>query len=118
MFSGLFGLSHSLTDEDATIEPFPPGHVEVYDLDHMGRAFLKSRTRFNSPGQTPLYKTMEVKMGKYTDPLLYKTLQVKVCKYTDPLGQDRGGKSVMAVRLAMTSEFSAGSIRIELSCRR
>lgn len=55
---GLFGLSHSLSDDEAAIEPFPPGHVEVYDLDQQGRAVLKSRTRFNRPGQAPKYKTL------------------------------------------------------------
>ncbi|XP_076461603.1 asparagine synthetase [glutamine-hydrolyzing]-like [Babylonia areolata] len=55
---GLFGLSHSQSDEEASMEPFPPGHVEVYDLDHLGRATLSSRTSFNRPGQFPLYKTL------------------------------------------------------------
>ncbi|CAG5116300.1 unnamed protein product, partial [Candidula unifasciata] len=54
---GLFGLSHSLSDEDVHIDAFPPGHIEIYDLDKDGRAFLKERTCFNSPGQFPLYKT-------------------------------------------------------------
>ncbi|KAK7465240.1 hypothetical protein BaRGS_00037577 [Batillaria attramentaria] len=54
---GLFGLSHSMSDDQANIEVFPPGHVEVYDLDLHGRAFLKSRTRFNRSGQPPVYKT-------------------------------------------------------------
>ncbi|BFZ02043.1 hypothetical protein BsWGS_05082 [Bradybaena similaris] len=54
---GLFGLSHSLSDDDVNIEQFPPGHIEIYDLDKQGRAFLKERTCFNLPGQFPLYKT-------------------------------------------------------------
>ncbi|XP_076461604.1 asparagine synthetase [glutamine-hydrolyzing]-like [Babylonia areolata] len=55
---GLFGLSHSLCDKTAKMEPFLPGHVEVYDLDHLGRATLSSRASFNRPGQFPLYKTL------------------------------------------------------------
>lgn len=40
------------------MEPFPPGHLEVYDLDHQGRAVFSRRTAFNRPGQVPLYKTL------------------------------------------------------------
>jgi len=55
---GLYGLSHGHKDSDVNIEAFPPGHVEVYDLDPQGRAFLRERTCFNKPGQAPLYKTL------------------------------------------------------------
>lgn len=55
---GLFGLSHSLSDDEANMEPFPPGHVEVYDLDDKGKAVFNSRTLFNSPGKTPVYETI------------------------------------------------------------
>ncbi|KAH9488520.1 hypothetical protein Btru_062217, partial [Bulinus truncatus] len=54
---GLFGLSHTLSDDDVHIEPFPPGHVEIYNLDKDGRAFLDKRIMFNQPGQSPAYKT-------------------------------------------------------------
>ncbi|XP_005106635.1 asparagine synthetase [glutamine-hydrolyzing] [Aplysia californica] len=55
---GLFGLSHSMSDDEVKMEPFPPGHVEIYDLDSQGRAFLKERVCFNKPGQFPMYKTL------------------------------------------------------------
>ncbi|KAK7009107.1 asparagine synthetase [glutamine-hydrolyzing], partial [Biomphalaria glabrata] len=54
---GLFGLTHSLSDDEVHIEPFPPGHVEIYNLDKDGRAFLDKRIMFNQPGQSPAYKT-------------------------------------------------------------
>uniref|UniRef100_A0A0B6Z4D5 Asparagine synthetase [glutamine-hydrolyzing] n=2 Tax=Arion vulgaris TaxID=1028688 RepID=A0A0B6Z4D5_9EUPU len=54
---GLYGLSHTLSDDNVHIEPFPPGHIEVYELDLQGKAFLKERTCFNRPGQFPLYTT-------------------------------------------------------------
>lgn len=54
---GLFGLSHSLSDDEVHIEPFPPGHIEIYNLDKDGRAFLDKRILFNKPGQAPAYKT-------------------------------------------------------------
>ncbi|GFR66567.1 asparagine synthetase [glutamine-hydrolyzing] [Elysia marginata] len=53
---GLFGLSHSENDEDLRIEPFPPGHVEVYDIDSQGRAFLRESVCFNKTGQIPKYQ--------------------------------------------------------------
>ncbi|XP_041367373.1 asparagine synthetase [glutamine-hydrolyzing]-like [Gigantopelta aegis] len=55
---GLFGLSHCFTDKDADIQPFPPGHVEVYDLDHLGHAQFKERARYHKMGTEPVYKTI------------------------------------------------------------
>ncbi|KAK7109193.1 asparagine synthetase [glutamine-hydrolyzing]-like [Littorina saxatilis] len=52
---GLLGLSHGSKNG---VEPFLPGHVEVYKLDLQGRATLESRTCFNSPGQIPKYRTL------------------------------------------------------------
>ena len=72
--AGLFGLSHSVSDEEAHIRAFPPGHVEVYDLDLQGRAHLKSRTAFNRPGQPPMYKTLATPDCK--NPSKISTVQV------------------------------------------
>ncbi|XP_046560130.1 LOW QUALITY PROTEIN: asparagine synthetase [glutamine-hydrolyzing]-like [Haliotis rubra] len=54
---GLFGLSHSLTDEQANIIPLTPGTVEQYDLDKNGRATLRETKQYHSIGDAPLYKT-------------------------------------------------------------
>ncbi|XP_067649261.1 asparagine synthetase [glutamine-hydrolyzing]-like [Haliotis asinina] len=54
---GLFGLSHSLTDEQANIIPVTPGTVEQYDLDNNGRATFRERKQFHSIGDMPMYKT-------------------------------------------------------------
>ena len=54
--SGLFGLSHSQGDEDLQIEAFPPGHIEVYDLDSQGRASLAQRVRFSRTGEVPKFQ--------------------------------------------------------------
>ncbi|XP_071102468.1 asparagine synthetase [glutamine-hydrolyzing]-like [Haliotis cracherodii] len=54
---GLFGLSHSLTDEAADIVPLLPGTVEQYDLDNNGRATFRKMKQFHSIGDMPLYKT-------------------------------------------------------------
>ncbi|GFN90716.1 asparagine synthetase [glutamine-hydrolyzing] [Plakobranchus ocellatus] len=53
---GLYGLSHSKNDDDLQIEPFPPGHVEIYDLDSQGRASLSTTVCFSKPGQIPKYQ--------------------------------------------------------------
>ncbi|XP_041367699.1 asparagine synthetase [glutamine-hydrolyzing]-like [Gigantopelta aegis] len=55
---GLFGLSHGFTDKDADIQLFSPGHVEVYDLDHLGHAQFKERARYHKMGTEPVYKTI------------------------------------------------------------
>ncbi|XP_046331350.1 asparagine synthetase [glutamine-hydrolyzing]-like [Haliotis rufescens] len=54
---GLFGLSHSLTDEAANIVPVAPGTVEQFDLDNNGRATSRKMKQFHSIGDMPLYKT-------------------------------------------------------------
>lgn len=53
---GLFGLSHSQNDKELQIEPFPPGHVEIYDLDSQGRALLRESVCFSKTGQIPKYQ--------------------------------------------------------------
>ena len=48
----------------SVIEPFPPGHVEIYKMDTEGRAFLEEMTRFHKIGEPPAYTTFEVTFGK------------------------------------------------------
>jgi len=55
---GLMGLPHGELDLDKYIEPFPPGHIEIYDLDLQGRAHFKERICFHSAGEPPAYKTL------------------------------------------------------------
>ncbi|ESO96771.1 hypothetical protein LOTGIDRAFT_201958 [Lottia gigantea] len=60
---GLFGLSHSLNDAKASIEPLLPGHVEVYDLDQDGKARFMERKRFHKIGDLPKYRTLAPPVG-------------------------------------------------------
>ena len=66
MYTGLFGLSHSHSDHDVKIVPFPPGHVEVYDLDKSGKAWYNTTIPFNRPGQPPIYDTLAVAVSEYS----------------------------------------------------
>jgi len=46
------------------VEPFPPGHVETYNLDMDGRAVLSDQTRFHKIGDAPAYNTFPVEIGE------------------------------------------------------
>ncbi|KAK6165894.1 hypothetical protein SNE40_022711 [Patella caerulea] len=55
---GLFGLSHTVSDAKAKIEPLLPGHIEVYDIDMNGKAKFLERKRFHKIGDMPRYKSL------------------------------------------------------------
>lgn len=47
------------------VEPFPPGHVETYNLDVTGRAILAEKTRFHKIGEPPAYPTFPIQVGRH-----------------------------------------------------
>ena len=50
------------------IEAFPPGHVETYSLDQIGKATFVEGSKFNNVGEPPAYKT---RVSPSTGTLLY-----------------------------------------------
>ena len=59
------GLSHTLSDLEANIEPFSPGHYETYDLQDNGKVKFLEKVQFNKIGCAPVYKTLVQSLGKY-----------------------------------------------------
>ncbi|KAK3108126.1 hypothetical protein FSP39_001696 [Pinctada imbricata] len=54
---GLMTLSQA-QKPGSVIEPFPPGQVETYHLDQIGKATFVERATFHKIGEHPAYKTL------------------------------------------------------------
>ncbi|XP_076270183.1 asparagine synthetase [Rhynchophorus ferrugineus] len=53
---GLVSVADSLNGEKKTLEPFPPGTFEEYDISEKGTVKLVRRERYFSPGDRPTFK--------------------------------------------------------------
>ena len=52
---GLIGLEKKGQTNSLPLSPFPPGHVETYELDSKGKVQLSKSLRFHRIGDMPLY---------------------------------------------------------------
>ncbi|XP_064614287.1 asparagine synthetase [glutamine-hydrolyzing]-like [Liolophura sinensis] len=64
---GLQELELKTISSGYKILPFPPGHVDTYQLLANGKTAFEERTRFHKIGQTPLYKTVVSAKGDKTN---------------------------------------------------
>ncbi|XP_030846671.1 asparagine synthetase [glutamine-hydrolyzing] [Strongylocentrotus purpuratus] len=56
---GLLGLRHGCDDRDVTIKPFPPGHVQSFNLLPSGKVSPLELIQFHSFEQTPKWSSVE-----------------------------------------------------------
>lgn len=60
---GLQELEGKTISTGNKILPFPPGHVDTYQLLANGKTAFEERARFHKIGQTPMYKTVITAKG-------------------------------------------------------
>ena len=63
--AGLFGLAHGQKDSDVDIVQVKPGHVEIYNLDTLGKASFQEEIQFHSAGERPKH-ALPRELSKWT----------------------------------------------------
>ncbi|XP_038044894.1 asparagine synthetase [glutamine-hydrolyzing]-like [Patiria miniata] len=64
---GLLGLAHGDEDHEIEIIPFPPGHIESYDLAPTGKVTLAERIQFHTIEKKPKWSDISLAIQPTSD---------------------------------------------------